>query len=108
MGAPGLPRWLSDKEPPANAGDAGSIPGSGRSPGGGHGNLLQYSCLEKPMDRGAWQATVHGVAESDIIDRLSLTPSLSSLYVPNKTQQKTEQSKNQIPNFQSLSVTPRS
>ena len=66
MGAPGLPRWLSDKEPPANAGDAGSIPGSGRSPGGGHGNLLQYSCLEKPTDRGAWQATVHRVAnESD-------------------------------------------
>ena len=60
------------------------------------------------MDSGAWQATVHGVAESDIIDRLSLTPSLSSLYVPNKTQQKTEQSKNQIPDFQSLSVTPRS
>jgi len=66
MGAPGLPRWLSDKEPPANAGDAGSIPGSGRSPGGGHGKLLQYSCLEKPTDRGAWQATVHRVAnESD-------------------------------------------
>ena len=56
------------KNPPANAGDArdvGSIPGSGRSPGGGHGNLLQYSCLENPMDRGAWQATVHGAAESD-------------------------------------------
>ena len=55
------------KNPPANAGDvkdAGSIPGSGRSPGGGHGNPLQYSCLENPMDRGAWQATVHGVAES--------------------------------------------
>ena len=42
----------------------GSIPGSGRSPEGGHGNPLQYSCLENPMDRGAWQATVHGVAES--------------------------------------------
>ena len=56
------------KNPPANAGDArdvGSIPGSGRSPGGGHGNLLQYSCLENPMDRGAWQATVHGASESD-------------------------------------------
>jgi len=56
------------KNPPANAGDArdvGSIPGSGRSPGGGHGNLLQYSCLKNPMDRGAWQATVHGAAESD-------------------------------------------
>ena len=56
------------KYPPTNAGDprdVGSIPGSGRSPGGGHGNPLQYSCLENPMDRGAWWATVHGVAESD-------------------------------------------
>ena len=44
-----------------NAGDPGSIPGSGRSPGEGNGNLLQYSCLENPMDRGAWWATVHGV-----------------------------------------------
>ena len=52
------------KNPPANAGDIrdlGSIPGSGRSPGGEHGNPLQYSCLENPMDRGALQATVHGV-----------------------------------------------
>ena len=47
-----------------NVGDLGSIPGSGRSPGGGHGNPLQYSCLENPMDRGAWWATVHGVAKS--------------------------------------------
>ena len=45
--------------------DAGSVPGLGRSPGGGHGNPLQYSCLENPMDRGAWWATVHRVAESD-------------------------------------------
>ena len=55
------------KNPPASAGDirdTGSIPGSGRSPGGGHGNPLQYSCLEDPMDRGAWQATVHRVAQS--------------------------------------------
>ena len=55
------------KNPPANAGDtrdSGSIPGLGRSPGGGHGNPLQYSCLENPMDRGAWRATVHGVAKS--------------------------------------------
>ena len=44
--------------PPTNEGDTGSIPGSGRSPGGGHGNPLQYSCLENPMNRGAWQATV--------------------------------------------------
>ena len=46
------------------AGDAGSISGSGRSPGEGNGTLLQYSCLENPMDRGAWQATVNGVAKS--------------------------------------------
>ena len=55
------------KNPPANAGDVkdlGSIPGSGRSPGGGHGNPLQYSCLENPIDRGAWQSTVHKVARS--------------------------------------------
>ena len=52
---------------PANAGDVrdvGSIPGSGRSPGGGRGNPLQYSCLENPMDRGAWRVRVHGVAKS--------------------------------------------
>ena len=48
---------------PASA-DLGSIPGSGRSSGGGHGNPLQYSCLEKPMDRGVWRATVHGVTQS--------------------------------------------
>ena len=55
------------KNPPANAGDvrdSGLIPGSGRSPGGGHGNPLQYSCLENPMDRGAWWAAVHGVPKS--------------------------------------------
>ena len=46
--------------------ETGSIPGSGRSPGDGNGNPLQYSCLENPMDRGTWQATVHGVAESDM------------------------------------------
>ena len=58
---------LGVKKPPANAGDlreVGSIPGSGRSPGGGHGNPLQYSCLENSMDRGAWGATVHGVTKS--------------------------------------------
>ena len=58
---------LMVKNPPASAGDlrdAGSIPGSGRSPGEGHGNPLQYSCLENPMDRGAWWATGHGVAKS--------------------------------------------
>ena len=62
----GLPRWLSGKESACNAGnarDAGSIPGSGRSPEGGNGNPLQYSCLENPIDREAWGATVHGVTK---------------------------------------------
>ena len=49
---------------PANAGDVGLIPGLGRSPGGGNGNPLQYSCLKNAMDRGAWRATVYGVAKS--------------------------------------------
>ena len=52
------------KNLPANAGNVGSIPGLGRSPGEGTGNLLQYSCLENPMDRGAWWATVHRVIKS--------------------------------------------
>ena len=60
------------KNPPANAGDTrdmGSIPGLGRSPGGGHGNPLQHSCLEIPMDRGARRASVHGVTkESDVTE----------------------------------------
>ena len=63
----GLPPWLSSKEYTCSAGakgDAGSIPGSGRSPGGGRANPLQYSCLENLMDRGAWQARVHRVAKS--------------------------------------------
>ena len=47
-----------------NVGDPGSIPGSGRSPGEGNGNLFLYSCLENPMDRGSWWATVHGVPKS--------------------------------------------
>ena len=51
------------KNPPANAVDAGSIPGSERSLGGGNGNPLQYSCLDNPMGRGAWWATVHGLAK---------------------------------------------
>ena len=63
----GFPAGTVVKNPPANAGDArdvGSIPGSGRSPGVGNGNPLQYSCLENSMDRGAWQATVHVVAKN--------------------------------------------
>ena len=52
------------KNPPDKAGDSSLIPGLGRSPGGGNGNPLQYSCLGNPMDRGAWRAVVHGVTKS--------------------------------------------
>ena len=58
----GFPGGLVVKNPPANAGDLGLIPGLERSPGEGNGNPLQYSCLGNPMDKGAWQATVHGLA----------------------------------------------
>ena len=63
----GFPDGSVVKNLPANAGDTGDsglIPGSTRSPGGGNGNALQYSCLKSPMDRGAWWAAVHGIAES--------------------------------------------
>ena len=62
-------RWLSGKECTPNAGYAGhmsSILGSGRSPRGGSGNPLQYSCLENPVDRGGWRATVHGVQRAGL------------------------------------------
>ena len=60
----GLPRWPSGKESTCSTGDIGSIPGSGRYPGGGNGNLLQFFCLEVSMDRGTWWATAHGVTKS--------------------------------------------
>ena len=60
----GLPRGLSSKGSACSGGDPGSVPGSGRSPGEGNSNPLHYSCLENPMNRGAWRATIHGVAES--------------------------------------------
>ena len=60
----GFPCGSAGKESDCNAGDLGSTPGFGKSPGGGHGNSLQYSCLENPMNRGAWWATVHGITES--------------------------------------------
>ena len=60
----GFPGGLEGKASACNAGDPGSIPGSGRSSGGGNGNPTQYPCLESPMDRGAWQATVQGVTKS--------------------------------------------
>ena len=59
----GFRRGLAVKNLPANAENVGSIPGSGRSAGEGNGNTLQYSCLENPMDRGAWCATVHGITK---------------------------------------------
>ena len=63
----GVHWWFSGKESSCNignTGDMGSIPGWERSPAGGHGNPLQYSCLENPMDRRAWESTVHGVTKS--------------------------------------------
>ena len=65
--------------PPANAEDVGSIPGLGRSPGEGNDNPLQYSCLENPMDRGDWQATIHGVARV-VYDLVAKPPPPNSIY----------------------------
>ena len=68
----GFPGGSAGKESAYNAEDPGSIPGWGRSPGEGNGNPLLYSCLENPMDRGAWWATVHGVPkDSDMTEQLN-------------------------------------
>ena len=74
----GFPHSSVGKESACNAGDLGLIPGDGRSPGKRNGNPLQYPCLEKPMDRGAWQTTVHGVAtvRHDIVTVPSIVMSL--------------------------------
>ena len=76
------------KDPPTNAGDtadAGSIPGWGKSSGGGNGNPLQYSCLGNPTDRGAWRATVHGGhKESDTTDGLNSNPSAALAFTEEK------------------------
>ena len=69
----GFPGGSDGKESACHAGDLGLIPGLERSSGGGHGNPLQYSCLENPMDRGAWWATARGVTESDMTEQLSMT-----------------------------------
>ena len=60
----GLPQWINGKESAYKAGDPVLMPGLGRSLGGGHGNPLQYSCLNIPMDRGAWRAVVHAVTKN--------------------------------------------
>ena len=70
MGSPG---GSVVKNSPASAGDVGSTPGSGRSPGEGNGNSLQYSCLGNPMDRRAWRATGHGIAELKMAEQLTLS-----------------------------------
>ena len=72
-----FPGGSVEKNLPTNAGDTGdvsSIPGLGRSPGGGNGNLPQYSCLENPMNRRGWKPTVHGVTESDTTEQLNNLP----------------------------------
>ena len=75
----GFPCGSDGKESACNIGDSGSIPGLERSPGEGNGNTLQYSCLENSMDRGSWQATVHGVTESDTTEWLTLSHSNAHL-----------------------------
>ena len=76
----GLPGGSVVKNPPANAGDVSSIPGSGRFPGEGNSYPLKYSGLENPMDRGAWQATVHGLAVSDTTEQLTLSLSRATKF----------------------------
>ena len=73
-----LPGWLSGKESTCNAGGAGSSPDPRRSPGEGNGNPLQYSCLENPMDGGAWGSTIHGVAKSQTIQLSDFTSLMRS------------------------------
>ena len=75
-GVKNLPGGSDGEEFACNAGDSGSIPGSGRPPGGGNDNPLQYSCLENPMDRGAWLTPIHGVTKSWTWQWLTLSLSL--------------------------------
>ena len=79
----GFPSGAVVKNPSANAGDASLIPGLGRFLGGGNGNLFQYSCPENPMDRGAWRAIIHGVAESRtrLSDLAHYMPSIQLIHI---------------------------
>ena len=80
----GFPGGSNSKEFACNAGDLSSIPGLGKSTGEGNGNPLQDSCLENSMDRGAWWAIVHGIAESDTIEPLTLSLSFQVYEVMKK------------------------
>ena len=82
---PHFPGDSAKKNPPVNVGHTGSIPGSGRSPGGRNGNPLQYSCLENPMDRGTWQATVHGVSQARILEWVAISSSRGSSWPRDQT-----------------------
>ena len=81
----GFPGGLDGKDSACNAGDRGSIPGSGRCPGEGNGSPLQHSCLENPMDRGAWRGAVHGVAKSQTQLKWLSTQHSRTLFVPTQT-----------------------
>ena len=77
----GFPGGTDGKESACNAGDPGLIPRLGKSPGEGNGNPLQYSCLENAMDREAWRATVHGLAELDVTEQLTHTHTHSISFI---------------------------
>ena len=78
-----FPDGSEGEESTSNGGDVGSIPGLGRYPGEGKGNTFQYSCLGNPMDKGSWQATVHGVTESDMTEHACMHNILDILWVRN-------------------------
>ena len=109
----GFPGGSEDKASACNAGDQGLISGLGRFPGEGNGNPLQYSCLENPMDRGGWWASVHGVAKSgprlsDLTSLASVWPSQMSPVLPVYTRQSQSPQRNCITTKHFPSVSTRS